>query len=126
MREIDPKEWERRLKYRYPMLRYFTSRTFGVEIETFGLKYSISAGDQEVIPPDKITSRSPEGELLPRVFDRYGIRLNGLSPEEGPYEAWSFVLDDTIKGAGGSELVSPILSGLKGLAQVYEVLLLLQ
>jgi hypothetical protein len=126
MRGIDPKEWEQRLKYRYPMLRYFTSRTFGVEIETFGLKYTISPGDMEVIPPYKITTRSPEGELLPGVFARHGISLNGLSPDDPPYEAWSFVLDDTIKGAGGSELVSPILSGLKGLAQVYDVLLLLQ
>lgn len=126
MRGINPEEWERRLKYRYPMLRYFTPRTFGVEIETFGLKYTISPGDQGVIPPYKITSRSAEGELLPQIFARHGISLDGLSPDAPPYEAWSFVLDDTIKGAGGSELVSPILSGLKGLAQVYDVLLLLK
>src|SRR5665811_802789 len=42
--------WEERLKERYPMLRYFTGRSFGVEIEFFGLKYSVSAGDQAVIP----------------------------------------------------------------------------
>jgi hypothetical protein len=125
-RGIDPEEWERRLKYRYPMLRHFTNRSFGVEIEVFGLKYSVSTGDQEVIPPYKITNRSPEGVLLPKVFESQGISLNGLFPDAPPYTAWSFVLDDSIKGAGGSELVSPILSGLKGLAQVYEVLLLLQ
>jgi hypothetical protein len=115
-------DWEERLKDRYPMLRYFTNRSFGVEIETFGLKYSISTGDRTIIPPYKITTRSPGGDLLPRVFASRGLALNGFSPDEPPYEAWSFVLDDTIKGAGGSELVSPILSGSRGLAQVYEAL----
>jgi len=108
------------------MLRYFTGRSFGVEIETFGLKYTISAGDREVIPPYKITSRSADGVLLPKVFESRGLVLNGYSPEAPPYEAWSFVLDDTIKGSGGSELVSPILSGSRGLAQVYQALRLLQ
>ncbi|MHB8067320.1 MAG: amidoligase family protein [Desulfobaccales bacterium] len=126
MRGIDPGEWERRLKFRYPMLRYFTSRPFGVEIETFGLKYSVTAGDRDVIPPYKITSRAADGALLPQVFQQQGLTLNGFSPDEPRYEAWSFVLDDSIKGAGGSELVSPILSGLKGLAQVYDALLVLQ
>ncbi len=49
-----PGLWETRLKEKHPMLRYFTDRPFGVEIETFGLKYSISAGDRQVIPPYKI------------------------------------------------------------------------
>ena len=93
--------WEERLKERYPMLRYFTTRSFGVEIEFFGLKYSVSAGDREVIPPYKIMNRTPEGVLLPRVFQERGMVLNGFSPTEAPYEAWSFVLDDSIKGAGG-------------------------
>ena len=117
---------EARLKDKYPMLRYFTDRPFGVEIETFGLKYSVSAGDRQIIPPYKITSRDPHGTLLPKVFQQRGIVLNGFSPDEPPYQAWSFVLDDTIKGAGGSELVSPVLSGLKGLTELYEVLLLLR
>lgn len=117
---------EAHLKQKHPMLRYFTNRPFGVEIETFGLKYSISVGDRQVIPPYKITSRDSSGTLLPKVFQKRGISLNGFSPEEPPYQAWSFVLDDSIKGAGGSELVSPILSGLKGLVELYEILLLLQ
>ena len=108
------------------MLRYFTDRPFGVEIESFGLKYSISAGDRQIIPPYKINNRLADGTLLPKVFQNRGIVLNGFSSEEPLYEAWSFVLDDTIKGAGGNELVSPILSGLKGLVELYEVLLLLQ
>ena len=93
---------EERLKERYPMLRHFTTRSFGVEIEFFGLKYSISAGDRDVIPPYKIMNRSPQGVLLPQVFQERGIDLNGFSPTEPPYGAWSFVTDDSIKGAGGS------------------------
>ena len=54
------------------MLRYFMGRSFGVEIEFFGLKYSVSAGDREVIPPYKIMNRSAEGMLLPRVFQERG------------------------------------------------------
>src|SRR5665811_1839696 len=101
-------DWEEHLKERYPMLRYFTTRSFGVEIEFFGLKYSVSTGDRDVIPPYKIMNRTPEGVLLPRLFQERGMVLNGLSPTDAPYEAWSLVLDDSIKGAGGAELVSPI------------------
>ncbi len=119
-------KWEARLKDRYPMLRYLTTRTFGVEIEIFGLKYSVSTRDQEIVPPYTIMNRTPEGVLLPREFQQRGIALNGFSPNEVPYEAWSFVLDDSIKGAGGGELVSPILSGVEGLTQIYRVIKLLQ
>lgn len=118
---------EERLKERYPMLRYFTERPFGVEIEFFGLKYSsISAGDREAIPPYKIMNRTPAGVLLPQVFQQRGIALNGFSPSDPPYEAWSFVTDDSIKGAGGGELVSPILSGVQGLIRIYQVINLLR
>ena len=117
---------EVRLKERYPMLHYFTERPFGVEIEFFGLKYSISAGDREVIPPYKIMNRSPQGVLLPQVFQQRGIILNGFSPNEPPYEAWSFVTDDSIKGAGAGELVSPILTGVRGLIRIYQIIRLLQ
>lgn len=121
-----PDAWETRLKEKHPMLRYFTDRSFGVEVETFGLQYSTSPGDRQVIPPFQIRNRAPDGRRLPQVFEEQGLVLNGYSPEAPAYQAWSFVLDDTIKGAGGSELVSPILSGLRGLAQVYRALLLLQ
>ena len=117
---------EARLIEHYPMLRYFTGRSFGVEIEFFGLKYTIAAGDREVIPPYKIMNRSPEGKLLPQVFQERGIILNGLAPHEPLKAAWTFMLDDSIKGAGGGELVSPILSGVKGLVQIYRAIRLLQ
>jgi hypothetical protein len=118
--------WEARLKERYPMLRYFSDRSFGVEIEVFGIKYNISIGDRGVIPPYKIRSRSPQGVLLPQAFKERGIVMQGFSPDEVHYEAWSFCPDESIKGAGGCELVSPILSGIKGLAQIHEVLHLLR
>ena len=123
---MTPEEWENRLKYRYPMLRYFTSRSFGVEIETFGLKYTTSFGAGKIIPPYQIMTRSPEGPLLPQVFQRHGLSLDGYSPDGPAYQNWCFVKDDSIKGAGGNELVSPVLYGVKGLAQVYDALLLLQ
>jgi hypothetical protein len=126
MQEIAAEEWEKRLKDKYPMLQYFTSRPFGVEIEVFGLRYTISPADGEIIPPYKIMNRSPAGTLLVQEFQRRGLNLNGFSRDEPAYQAWSFVTDDTIKGAGGSELVSPILSGVPGLTQVYQTLLLLQ
>ncbi len=82
------------------MLQYFTNRPFGVEIETFGLKYTISPGDRDVIPPFKITSRTADGALLPQLFQGHGLTLNGFSPDEPKYAAWAFVLDESIKGAG--------------------------
>jgi len=119
-------DWEVRLKERYPLLRNFTPRPFGVEIEIFGLRYDISPGDRDVIPPYKITNRSPAGILLPRLFEERGLILNGFSPDAPPYETWAFVTDDSIKGAGGGELVSPILSGVQGLAKIYQALALLR
>jgi hypothetical protein len=117
---------EARLKERYPMLRYFTARPFGVEIEVFGLQYSISPGDREVIPPYKIKNRSAAGVSLPQVFAQRGFILDGDSAAEPLYTAWSLMTDDSIKGAGGGELVSPILSGVQGLTQVYQVIKLLR
>jgi hypothetical protein len=38
-----------RLKNKYPMLRNFSDRTFGVEIEFFGLNYVITPLDNSVI-----------------------------------------------------------------------------
>ena len=42
------------LKDRYPMLQYFTDRTFGVEIEFFGLNYVIAPIDGNIIKPYSI------------------------------------------------------------------------
>ena len=37
------------LKNRYPMLQNFTDRTFGVEIEFFGMNYVITPLDNSII-----------------------------------------------------------------------------
>ena len=71
-------KWEERLIERYPMLRYFMTRSFGVEIEFFGLKYSVSAGDRDIIPPYKIMNRTADGVLLPRVISRAGHGLERI------------------------------------------------
>ena len=63
-----PGLWETRLKEKHPMLLYFTDRPFGVEIETCGLKYSISTGDRQVIPPYQIVNRSRMGGGCPKSF----------------------------------------------------------
>ena len=65
--------------------------TFGVEIETFGLKYSISAGDQGVIPPYKITNRSPGG--MGRCGRPLRVHCLGKEPPNGGEE----VADDCDK-----------------------------
>jgi hypothetical protein len=56
----------------------------------------------------------------------FWIKIISTRYLEPPYEAWSFVLDESIKGAGGNELVSPILAGIPGLMKVYQVLRLLR
>ena len=50
-----------RLKNKYPMLQYFTDRTFGVEIEFFGLNYVIAPIDNNIIKPYCISSRAKDG-----------------------------------------------------------------
>jgi len=119
------------------MARYFTDRPFGVEIETIGLNYkiplkkkgivhrskvgSLNGNDGIIIEPDNILTSSPKGVPLTKAFQDSGITLgaDGLND-------WSFVLDGSIKGIGGSELVSPILSGMEGLRDFYNVLMLLK
>lgn len=71
--------WETRLKEKHPMLRYFSDRPFGVEIEIFGLKYSITTGDRQVIPPYQIMNRTRDGRRLPQVFQDQDLVLNGFS-----------------------------------------------
>ena len=85
-----------------------------MEIEFFGLKFTVSPGDREVIPPYKIMVRTPEGTLLPREFQQPGIVLNGFGPAESPYAAWSFVLDDSIEGSRGRGVGEPHPLGSEG------------
>ena len=106
-----------RLKKRYPMLQNFTDRTFGVEIEFFGLNYVITPLDNSIIKPYCISSRAKDGRHILDLFKDYNLSF-GASPD-----TWHFEKDTSVRGKGhtrsGAELVSPILSGVEGLVQVH-------
>ena len=105
------------LKKRYPMLQNFTDRTFGVEIEFFGLNYVITPLDNSIIKPYCISSRAKDGRHILDLFKDYNLSF-GASPD-----TWHFEKDTSVRGKGhtrsGAELVSPILSGVEGLVQVH-------
>ncbi|MEJ2657217.1 MAG: amidoligase family protein [Desulfobacterales bacterium] len=106
-----------RLKNQYPMLQYFTDRTFGVEIEFFGLNYIITPVDNNIIKPYCISSRAIDGRHIKDLYEDYKIPLGT------DRESWHFEKDTSVRGKChtryGAELTSPILSGFEGLVQVY-------
>jgi len=106
-----------RLKKKYPMLQNFTDRTFGVEIEFYGLNYLITPIDNNIIKPYLISSRANDGRTITDLSLDYKISLGTNS------HTWHFEQDTSVRGKGhtkfGAELISPILSGLEGLVQVY-------
>ena len=106
-----------KLKKKYPMLQNFTDRTFGVEIEFFGLNYLITPVDNNIIKPYLISSRAKDGRHITDLYKDYSIDL-GTSRD-----LWHFERDTSVRGKGhtrcGAELISPILSGMEGLVQVY-------
>lgn len=106
-----------RLKKKYPMLRNFTDRTFGVEIEFFGLNYLITPMDNNIIKPYLISSRAKDRRHISDLYQDYNIVL-GTSRD-----TWHFEKDTSVRGKGhtrcGAELISPILRGIEGLVQVY-------
>jgi len=106
-----------RLKKKYPMLQNFTDRTFGVEIEFFGLNYLITPVDNNIIKPYLISSRAKDGRHITDLYKDYSIDL-GTSRD-----LWHFEQDTSVRGKGhtrcGAELISPILRGMQGLVQVY-------
>jgi hypothetical protein len=107
-----------RLKNKYPMLQNFTDRTFGVEIEFFGLNYLITPIDNNIIKPYCISSRAKDGRHITDLYQDYQLPL-GIDRD-----TWHFEKDTSVRGKGhtkcGAELISPILSGLDGLVQVYD------
>ncbi|HYA04061.1 MAG TPA: amidoligase family protein [Syntrophobacteria bacterium] len=107
------------LKRQYPLLQYFTDRPFGVEMEVCGLDYVIIPFDEGMIKPYNISSRARDGRYFDQLCLKYGIDI------DSDRDSWRFQEDASIIGRGGAELVSPILSGLKGLNQVYRALQLL-
>lgn len=102
-----------RLKNKYPMLHTFTDRSFGVEIEFYGLKYYILPPDNGIIKPYNIHSKVRDGRDVPQLLRDYGISLGTDS------DSWHFEEDSSIVHKGGVELVSPILRGLDGLIEAY-------
>lgn len=106
-----------RLKHKYPMLQNFTDRTFGVEIEFFGLNYVITPIDNSIIKPYCISSRGKDGRHITDLYQDYNLSLGTTR------DRWHFEQDSSVRGKGhtrhGAELISPILSGMEGLVQVY-------
>jgi hypothetical protein len=105
------------LKKKYPMLHNFTDRTFGVEIEFYGLNYVITPLDNSIIKPYCISSRAKDGRHITDLYQDYNLSLGA------DRDLWHFEQDTSVRGKGhtrhGAELISPILSGMEGLVQVY-------
>ena len=108
-----------KLKTRYPMLQYFTDRTFGVEIEFFGLQYVAIPTNNGIIKPYNISSRAKDGRHMLDLIKDCKI------PIGDDRESWHFEKDGSVRGKGhtkcGVELTSPILSGITDLVQVYQM-----
>ena len=101
------------LTNRYPMLQYLTDRSFGIEIEFFGLDFLVYPGSGKSIRPCNIQSRGRDGEVFRKLAERFKLRC-------GEDEStWHFETDESLKGRGGAELISPILSGMEGLVEAY-------
>ena len=113
-----------RLKQKYPMLHNFTDRTFGVEIEFFGLNYVMTPLDRNIIKPYSISSRAKDGRHITDLYQDYNLALGA------DQDTWHFEKDSSVRGKFhtqcGAEFVSPILSGLEGLVQVYNAFRFLQ
>lgn len=106
------------LKQKYPMLHYFTDRTFGVEIEFFGLDYVIAPIHGNIIKPYCISSRAKDGRNFCDLYKDCKMPIGDTT------DSWHFEKDSSVRGRGhtqyGVELISPILSGINGLLQVYK------
>ena len=114
-----PQELAAKLKKKYPMLRYFTDRPFGVEIEFYGLDYYILPPDNGIIKPYNIHSKARDGRSFLQLLKDY--RLN-LGTDK---DSWHLEEDSSIVHRGGVELISPILRGFEGLVESYRFFQLL-
>jgi hypothetical protein len=107
------------LKKKYPMLQYFTDRSFGVEIEFYGLDYYILPPDNGILKPYNIHSKARDGRDFLELLKDYGLTLGTDK------DSWHFEEDSSIVHRGGVELISPILSGFEGLIEAYRFFQLL-
>jgi len=110
---------ESKLKKKYPMLRYFTERPFGVEIEFYGLKYYLLPPDNGKIKVHNIHSKARDGRSFTELLQQYGVQVGECDG------CWHLEEDSSITHRGGVELVSPILRGLNGLIEAYRCFQLL-
>jgi hypothetical protein len=108
-----------RIKMKYPMLQYFTDRSFGVEIEFYGLDYYILPPDNGIIKPYNIHSKARDGRDFDRLLKDYGLNLGTDK------DSWHLEEDSSIVHRGGVELISPILHGFVGLIEAYRFFQLL-
>lgn len=112
-------ELEAKLKKKYPMLRCFTDRSFGVEIEFYGLDYYILPPDNGIIKPYNIHSKARDGRSFLQLLDDYGLHLGA------DRQSWHLEEDRSIVHRGGVELISPVLRGCEGLLELYRYFQLL-
>jgi hypothetical protein len=108
-----------RLKKKYPLLHFFTNRTFGVEMEFYGLDYYILPPDNGIIKPYNIHSKTEDGRGIDQLQDEYGVVLGSDK------NSWHLEEDSSIVHRGGVELISPILQGYEGLVECYRYFQLL-
>lgn len=81
---------------RTPQFNFDFSRTFGVEIETYGCD---------------------QNELI-RILDEKGIQTNHGTRQQRTNQIWKITCDGSIQGNNAFEIVSPILTGEDGLNQL--------
>ena len=108
-----------KLKKKYPLLHFFTDRTFGVEIEFYGLDYYILPPDNGIIKPYNIHSKAIDGRDFLELLQDYGVYLGA------DRDSWHLEEDSSIVHRGGVELISPILRGFEGLVESYRFFKLL-
>ena len=107
------------LQNQYPMLQHFSDRSFGVEIEFFGLDYLMTPLDEGIVKLYNVKSRSKDGRFIDQLATDHNITLGSTR------KTWHFENDSSIQGMGGAEFISPVLHGIKGLIEVYEAFQLL-
>ncbi len=109
----DSKHLSTRLTKKYPMLRYFTDRAFGIEIEFYGLEYFILPPDNGIIKDYNVHSKARDGRSFHQLLKDFGLKLGTDK------SSWHLEEDSSITHRGGVELISPILRGIDGLVEAY-------
>jgi hypothetical protein len=112
-------DWVSKLKKKYPMLQYLTNRSFGVEIEFYGLDYYILPPDNGIIKAYNIHSRATDGRSFSQLLKDYNLCVGT------DRDSWHLEEDSSIVHRGGVELISPILRGFEGLIEAYRFFQLL-